>query len=110
MLSNPTSLLFAIEKPNIFRDELIEMELIVRSGLSPSTTLEAIEETLASLTVALRKSFGPDLDNGPLRLFGNELVCKWAYRLLSLRGVLTGGVELDKDGGDDLTVLRRTYL
>ncbi|KAL8286526.1 hypothetical protein RQP46_004543 [Phenoliferia psychrophenolica] len=113
LLSNPSSLLFAIEKPNIFRDEMIETEVLLRSGAATSTTLEAVDGALASLAHALHASFGPDLDNGPLRIYGNELVCKWAYRLLSLRGIFNGGsaYAAGADGADELAeVLRRTYL
>lgn len=110
MLSTPSSLLFAIEKPNIFRDETIESEVLLRTASAGSTTLAEVDAALSSLAGALRASFGQELDNGPLRLYGNELVCKWAYRLLTLRSVLASDGSEHADVADFLAVLRRTYL
>ncbi|KAK4050266.1 hypothetical protein OIV83_003587 [Microbotryomycetes sp. JL201] len=65
-LRKPTSLLFAIEKPNIFKDDLLECEL--------SQALAA-EDALVDLKRVTANA------RGPLGLLGDELVCKWAYRL-----------------------------
>lgn len=80
LLSNPSSLLFAVEKPNIFKDDLLETEI-----LSSPDSLEAVNGALSSLEEALKKSKGGD---GPLGVLGQELVCKWAFRLVQQRRLL----------------------
>ncbi|GAA5841760.1 hypothetical protein JCM9279_003095 [Rhodotorula babjevae] len=69
-LANPTSLLFAIEKSNIFVDFAVLDSLLLSNSSSSST--EAL--------TALRKlnEASKSLDEGPLETGGNELVSRWA--------------------------------
>ncbi|KAM0754870.1 hypothetical protein T439DRAFT_321926 [Meredithblackwellia eburnea MCA 4105] len=93
-LSESSSYLFAVEKPNIFRDELSEAEFALEtSSTSSSDTVAAVDEALAALYSALKASKRAP---GPLGLDGNELVCKWAYRLISLRQLLKSEVTTDE--------------
>lgn len=72
LLSKPSSLLFAVEKPNIFKDDLLESE--VQHSLDETETAvlrQRLEEAVAQ-GKAVR---------GPLGLDGDELYCKWKARL-----------------------------
>lgn len=73
LLSNPSSLLFAIEKPNIFKDDLLELDLLPSTDSSSS-----VSQALRDLEQALAQN---PRGEGPFGLLGNELVCKWAARL-----------------------------
>lgn len=84
LLSNPSSLLFAVEKPNIFKDDLLETEVIQStSGLRDSA--------VSSLGEAVKTFKGGE---GPLGALGNELVSKWAFRLQANSGALEGSYLL----------------
>lgn len=76
-LSNPSSLLFAVEKPNIFKDDLLEVEIAPYSSVSD---LEAYEQRLGA---AVSASNSP---HGPLGWAGNELYCKLKERTSSSLG------------------------
>lgn len=93
-LSNPSSLLFAIEKPNIFKDELLEAEFMSENQGTTPLTLAAFAASRLSTVL------GTTLDDGPLGVLGDEVVCKWAYRLASHQG---------SDDADFYTWLRKSY-
>lgn len=98
LLSNPSSLLFAIEKPNIFKDDLLETELL--TSTSPDSP-ETLDSAILALEEALKTFKGGE---GPLGMLGNELVSKWAFRLVQKRELVGGEV-------DDLEKrLRGSYL
>ncbi|KAM0786330.1 hypothetical protein ACM66B_001803 [Microbotryomycetes sp. NB124-2] len=67
-LRKPTSLLFAIERPNIFKDDLLESEISAQAYAEGRSHLKDI-------AIAVGKTQGP---LGPL---GKDSVCKWAFRL-----------------------------
>ncbi|KAK4051970.1 hypothetical protein OIO90_004500 [Microbotryomycetes sp. JL221] len=72
-LLKPTSLLFAIEKPNIFKDDLLEREVCLNAYVSnrSSNVIDKFKQIVSRSN-----------DNqGPLSLFGDDFVCKWSYRL-----------------------------
>jgi hypothetical protein len=78
VISHPSSLLFAIEKPNIYIDDLLPTE--VSSSPAPFSPIN--DELLQRLGEVLDME-----DGGPLGLLGHELVCKWAYRLRRTGGL-----------------------
>ncbi|KAI5474356.1 DNA polymerase gamma subunit 1 [Pseudohyphozyma bogoriensis] len=84
VLSNPSSLLFAIERPNIFLDDLLETEML--TSVSPTTDVAIVNSTVASLSAVL----GTEPELGPLGRLGNDLVCKWAFRALRRKDLAAG--------------------
>lgn len=94
LISNPSSLLFAVEKPNIFRDFALSTSLLLPS-FSPasSDSVKAhVREQVAKLNEAVTAS--KNLPAGPLGLTGNELVSRWANTLV---GRLDAMGEEDKE-------------
>jgi len=83
ILSNPSSLLFAIEKPNIYRDDHLVPSLLL--GDSPSKITSNLSGTISKRLTALAKVVenGRGLEAGPLGREGNEVVCRWATPLVS---------------------------
>ncbi|GAA5960789.1 hypothetical protein JCM3765_000817 [Sporobolomyces pararoseus] len=76
-LSNPSSLLFTIEKPNIYRDDHLVPSLLRQSGHHHDSS--KISHRLKALDEALGKGRGLDL--GPLGRGGNEMICRWTTTL-----------------------------
>ncbi|GAA6058973.1 hypothetical protein JCM10212_001683 [Sporobolomyces blumeae] len=74
LMSNPSSLLFEVEKPNIYRDDHLVPSLL--RSTSPTQT----ENQLSRLSPII--SSGRGMEDGPLGRDGNELVCKWAGPLV----------------------------
>ncbi|GAA6027127.1 hypothetical protein JCM8097_002413 [Rhodosporidiobolus ruineniae] len=72
VLANPSSLLFAIEKPNIFLDPLLVLSLLVSSFTLDKTKAK---ENLQRLEEAVEAS--KRLEEGPLGRGGNEVVTRW---------------------------------
>ncbi|BGP49684.1 hypothetical protein JCM10450v2_005589 [Rhodotorula kratochvilovae] len=68
-LANPTSLLFAVEKPNIFLDFTVSHSLLLSSASAAGDARAALDR-LNGASSALEK--------GPLGTGGNELVSRWA--------------------------------
>ncbi|CEQ41609.1 SPOSA6832_03343, partial [Sporobolomyces salmonicolor] len=86
LIANPSSLLFAIEKPNIYRDDHLLPSLLLPilssptcSSLRPAIT-ETTERQLLDLSAGVESGRG--MEPGPLGRAGNELVCKWAGPLI----------------------------
>lgn len=71
-LANPSSLLFAVEKPNIFKDDLLENEI------APYDPTSSLEQYRRKLSDAVKTSRTP---NGPLGWAGNEIYCKLDGRI-----------------------------
>ncbi|GAA6057628.1 hypothetical protein JCM3770_005003 [Rhodotorula araucariae] len=94
-LANPTSLLFAVEKPNIYRDVLL-----CSAGVGASASPDEARVALARLVDA---ALG--LDAGPLGMGGNELVSRWA-RVWVQRLEAAVGTRGDEDEGAAETVTR----
>lgn len=80
MLANPSSLLFAVEKPNIFRDVLLVPSLLREVGISDAQAADRGSERVLSLATAIKAN--PSLAPGPLGLAGNELASRWAATYL----------------------------
>ncbi|KPV74232.1 uncharacterized protein RHOBADRAFT_54083 [Rhodotorula graminis WP1] len=90
-LENPTSLLFAIERSNIFIDFAVLDSLLLSSAPSSSSS-EAL--------TALRKlnEASKNLDEGPLGTGGNELVSRWARSWVQRLDVAQGdGAEQEEE-------------
>ncbi|GAA5899201.1 hypothetical protein JCM6882_009282 [Rhodosporidiobolus microsporus] len=74
LLANPSSLLFAIEKPNIFIDPFLVPALLSSTSTAagraadPQKQLERLQQAVET---------GRGLEEGPLGKGGNELVQKW---------------------------------
>ncbi|GAA5998529.1 tRNA methylation protein TRM732 [Rhodotorula paludigena] len=80
ILANPVSLLFAVEKPNIYVDFNLNHSLLL-SHLSPDLlSQQQTREQLARLDQAIEA--GKALEPGPLGLAGNEIVSRWARVLV----------------------------
>jgi hypothetical protein len=82
LLSNPSSLLFAVEKPNIFRDFAL-----TTSRLLPSFSIASSPDDMTRTRLQVAKlveavAAGKNLPAGPLGLTGNELVSRWANTLI----------------------------
>ena len=76
VLSNPTSLLFVVERPNIFADDLVVSE-ILGSSIAIGT-----DDEIASVKQRLRKALlGNKRGGGPLGMGGNAVFSKWAQLL-----------------------------
>ncbi|BGP33485.1 hypothetical protein JCM10296v2_005289 [Rhodotorula toruloides] len=82
LISNPSSLLFAVEKPNIFRDFALTTSLLLPffSPASSSNVKAHTRQQVAELAAAVTAS--KNLPAGPLGLTGNELVSRWAKTLV----------------------------
>ncbi|SCV70448.1 BQ2448_1842 [Microbotryum intermedium] len=104
LLSSPSSLLFAIEKPNIYQDDLVEPELYDSVSQAPVDSPESIKATLEGLQKALEVSPKPD---GPLGLLGSSIVCKLAFRLDRSAG---GGQSLEGADAELMARLRGSFL
>jgi hypothetical protein len=72
LLTSPSSLLFTVEKPNIFLDPLLVPSALSSSATSASSSHR---DQLAQLEEAIKA--GKALEEGPLGRGGNELVQKW---------------------------------
>lgn len=70
-------LLFAVEAPNIYQDNLLESELLLAHSIASADTPEDISRFLQQLEF-LKAGSG----TGPLGMLGHDLVCKMAYRLI----------------------------
>ncbi|GAA6017403.1 hypothetical protein JCM11491_006645 [Sporobolomyces phaffii] len=72
-LSDPSSLLFAIEKPNIYRDDHLVPSLLLceRQQIDPHVSLRRTKRLGQVI------STGRGLEAGPLGREGNEMVCRW---------------------------------
>ena len=82
MLSNPSSLLFTVEKPNIFQDDLLETEsLLALACLQPPVFPLDSLETIRSILVQLDPLLVGLKEEGPLGIGGRASVAKWCYRL-----------------------------
>lgn len=83
ILSNPSSLLFAIEKPNIYRDDHLVPSILFSAYGSPRDSA-TLSQSVARRLPALAKvvETGRGLEAGPLGREGNEVVCKWATPLI----------------------------
>ncbi|BGP09501.1 hypothetical protein JCM10049v2_005374 [Rhodotorula toruloides] len=82
LISNPSSLLFAIEKPNIFRDFALTTSLLLPS-FSPASSDDVkahARQQVTKLADAVEAS--RNLPAGPLGLTGNELVSRWVHTLV----------------------------
>ncbi|GAA5824054.1 hypothetical protein JCM11251_001502 [Rhodosporidiobolus azoricus] len=90
VLANPSSLLFAIEKPNIFLDPFLVPRLLSTS-LTASLAAEAWAQ-FERLGQAIEAGRG--LEEGPLGRGGNELVQKWDT-LPRLRLLQTASIAKD---------------
>ncbi|GAA5902144.1 hypothetical protein JCM8208_002487 [Rhodotorula glutinis] len=93
-LANPTSLLFAIERSNIFIDFAV-LDSLLLSSSPPSSSTEAL--------TAVRKlnEASKNLDEGPLGTGGNELVSRWARSWVQRVDVAQG------DGAEEEEAVRR---
>ncbi|GAA5888047.1 hypothetical protein JCM5296_005415 [Sporobolomyces johnsonii] len=86
LIANPSSLLFAIEKPNIYRDDHLLPSLLLSILSSPACSslrpavIETTERQLLDLSAGVASGRG--MEPGPLGRAGNELVCKWAGPLI----------------------------
>jgi hypothetical protein len=84
LLANPSSLLFAVEKPNIFRDVLLVPSILSELGAQYSQAVghagPHASEQIAALASAIKAN--PSLAPGPLGLAGNELASRWAATYL----------------------------
>lgn len=91
-------------------DDLLETELLVPSTLTASDSVATVEATLNALASALTASAPGPVDlEGPLGLIGNDLVCKWAFRLVARVDMLRKeGVEVGQ--GELVEKLRRSFL
>ncbi|GAA5994531.1 hypothetical protein JCM5350_006387 [Sporobolomyces pararoseus] len=76
-LSNPSSLLFTIEKPNIYRDDHLVPSILRQFGQQVDTT--EVTERSRALDEAVEKGRG--LGPGPLGRGGNEMICRWTMTL-----------------------------
>ena len=75
-LSNPTSLLFLVEKPNIFVDDTLTTELM------DSTHRIGTAEQILDVKTRLQRALAENTKGtGPLGMGGNDLVSKWCIRL-----------------------------
>ncbi|GAA5933380.1 tRNA methylation protein TRM732 [Sporobolomyces koalae] len=77
-LSDPSSLLFAIEKPNIYRDDHLVPSILRHGSISknvrpPFSRLQQLARIAES---------GRGLEAGPLGREGNEIFCRWATPLV----------------------------
>jgi hypothetical protein len=83
LLSNPSSLLFAVEKPNIFRDFALTTSLLLPffSSGSPQEVKARVGQQVAKLAEAVEAG-SRNLPAGPLGVTGNELVSRWANTLI----------------------------
>lgn len=106
-LNNPSSLLFAIEKPNIHFDDLHETEYLHVHPSSSLTTPEEISQVLSTLSLVI-----PTGSLGPLGIIGNNLICKWSYRVITrLDGMgnqeMRNSIELENK--DLLQFMRKSF-
>ncbi|SGZ26074.1 BQ5605_C024g09829 [Microbotryum silenes-dioicae] len=104
LLSRPSSLLFAVEKSNIYQDDLVEPELyevVTRDWVDSAEDLQA---TLEGLRKALQASPKPD---GPLGLQGSHIVCKLAFRL---EKSARGQQRLEGEDAELMVRLRACFL
>ncbi|GAA5941468.1 hypothetical protein JCM10213_006094 [Rhodosporidiobolus nylandii] len=83
VLANPSSLLFAIEKPNIFLNPFLVPSYLSVSTL-PSFAAGAAPAQLDQLAQAVEQ--GKGLEEGPLGRGGNEVVRRWEGVLLPRAG------------------------
>ncbi|GJN90356.1 hypothetical protein Rhopal_003367-T1 [Rhodotorula paludigena] len=80
ILANPVSLLFAVEKPNIYIDFNLNHSLLLSHLSSDSSSQQRTRDQLARLVQAIES--GKALEPGPLGLAGNEIVSRWARVLV----------------------------
>lgn len=73
LLANPSSLLFTVEKPNIFLDPLL-VPCALRSSASAAAS-SGVDGRRRKLEEAIKA--GKALEEGPLGREGNEVVRKW---------------------------------
>ncbi|GAA5895288.1 tRNA methylation protein TRM732 [Sporobolomyces salmoneus] len=76
-LSNPSSLMFTIEKPNICRDDFLLPTISL--SLSKRLDSEVVNRRSKALKNTIQTARG--LESGPLGRDGNELVCRWVTPL-----------------------------
>ncbi|GAA5873994.1 hypothetical protein JCM16303_002654 [Sporobolomyces ruberrimus] len=88
-LSDPTSLLFAIEKPNIYRDDHLVPAILLESPQRLDSKI--VSRRLQELGQAI--STGRGLEAGPLGREGNEMVSRWATTLTWELDTGAGGGE-----------------
>jgi hypothetical protein len=75
-LADPSSLLFTIEKPNIYRDDHLVPSLLLES--SGPVDKELTIRRSKTIDEVLRGGRGVELyPSGPLGRDGNEVICKW---------------------------------
>ncbi|GEM08658.1 proteophosphoglycan ppg4 [Rhodotorula toruloides] len=82
LISNPSSLLFAVEKPNIFRDFALATSLLLPYFSSASSPNMKAHVRMQTAKLAEAVAANPSLPAGPLGLTGNELVSRWANTLI----------------------------
>ena len=85
-VATPSSLLFAVERPNIFKDELLEAGLLAALPSASGAAAAASEQEQGRERVTrLAEALGERLasEAGPLGWSGSELVCKWIGRAVS---------------------------
>ncbi|GAA5880079.1 hypothetical protein JCM3774_003302 [Rhodotorula dairenensis] len=87
MLANPSTLLFAVEKPNIFRDVLLVPSLLRGLDISDAQAASRGADRIIALATALKAN--PSFAPGPLGLAGNELASRWAATYLGSVGAET---------------------
>ncbi|GAA5990105.1 hypothetical protein JCM10908_005823 [Rhodotorula pacifica] len=108
LLANPSSLLFAVEKPNIFRDVLLVPSLLRELAATQSADHHGSDAhrdaRISSLVSAVKAN--TSLTPGPLGLAGNELASRWAA--ICLGGEAT--LNADEDLGGEIELLRSSHV